>query len=32
MRIYRVLLIALLIASFVAHVKGISPFGLSRGA
>jgi hypothetical protein len=32
MRISRVLLVALLIASFVAHVKGVSPFGLSRGA
>ena len=30
--IFRVLLLAIAIASFVAHVKsGVSPFGFSRG-
>jgi hypothetical protein len=31
MRIYRVLFVALIIAAFVAHAKGISPAGFSRG-
>jgi len=32
MRIYRVLFLALLIASLVAHAKGFLPAGFSRGA
>jgi len=32
MRLPRVLLIALVIAAFVAHAKGFTPFGFSRGA
>jgi hypothetical protein len=31
MRIYRVLLIALIVAAFVAHAKGLLPAGFSRG-
>jgi hypothetical protein len=32
MRMYRVLLLALAVAAFVAHVKGFSPNGFSTGS